>query len=119
MATIRCIVRDVEDAINFYRDQFSFELIQQFGPAMAIMRAKDLELWLAGPLSSAAKTISHAVPSGWTRIVIQTDDIEGSISSLKSAGVKFATNLIEGPGGRQAVCEDPSGNQIELFEPRG
>jgi predicted enzyme related to lactoylglutathione lyase len=25
--------------------------------------------------------------------------------------------VVTGPGGRQILCEDPSGNVVELFEP--
>ncbi len=118
MATVRCIVRDVDVSVNFYRTHFGFELIQQFGPAMAIIRSGDLELWLAGPVSSAAKTVSSNAPSGWTRVVLQTADLSKLVSFLRDSGVRFNTEVISGPGGKQAICEDPSGNHIELFEPR-
>jgi hypothetical protein len=35
---------------------------------------------------------------------------------LRDRGVKFRNNIVEGPGGKQILCEDPSGNVIELFE---
>jgi len=31
--------------------------------------------------------------------------------------VQFRNEVVEGPGGRQILCEDPSGNLVELFEP--
>jgi predicted enzyme related to lactoylglutathione lyase len=36
---------------------------------------------------------------------------------MREAGVPFRNEIVEGPGGRQILCEDPSGNVIELFEP--
>ena len=36
---------------------------------------------------------------------------------LKSAGVSFGDEVVTGPGGRQILLEDPSGNPIELFQP--
>jgi predicted enzyme related to lactoylglutathione lyase len=30
--------------------------------------------------------------------------------------VPFRNAIVEGPGGRQILCEDPSGNVIELFQ---
>ena len=121
MAIVRCIVSDVNVSIEFYRDHFGFELTQQFGPAMAILRLDDLELWLAGPPSSAAKSLpsgEQPAPGGWSRIVLPTVDLPNRVSMLRNAGVHFRTDVITGPGGRQALCEDPSGNPIELFEPR-
>ena len=32
--------------------------------------------------------------------------------------VSFRNDMLDGPGGRQILCEDPSGNPIELFQPR-
>jgi len=32
--------------------------------------------------------------------------------------VKFRGEIVEGPGGRQILIEDPAGNPVELFEPR-
>lgn len=29
--------------------------------------------------------------------------------------VTFRNEILEGPGGKQILCEDPSGNPIELF----
>ena len=44
--------------------------------------------------------------------------LAGLAASLREQGVPFRNDVIEGPGGWQTLCEDPSGNLIELFEPR-
>jgi hypothetical protein len=31
--------------------------------------------------------------------------------------VTFRNDIIKGPGGQQTLCEDPSGNPIEIFQP--
>ena len=56
-------------------------------------------------------------PGGWNRIVIQTHSLDDDILALKKAGVRFRNEIATGPGGRQTLVEDPSGNPIELFEP--
>jgi len=33
--------------------------------------------------------------------------------------VSFRNEVVSGPGGRQVLVEDPSGNLIELFQPAG
>ena len=35
-----------------------------------------------------------------------------------SDGVPLRGDVVEGPGGRQLLAEDPSGNPVEIFEPR-
>jgi predicted enzyme related to lactoylglutathione lyase len=58
-------------------------------------------------------------PGGWNRIHFIVEDIESEVGRLKDAGVKFRNEIIGGPGGRQILAEDPSGNPIELFQPAG
>lgn len=119
MATIRYLVRDVQEAIAFYTEGLGFNCERQFGNAMAILRQDDLTLWLAGPPASAAKPMPdgrHPEPGGWNRFVIQVDGLEAIVKSLRERGTRFRNEIIAGPGGRQVLCEDPSGNPIELFE---
>lgn len=119
MASFRYLVHDVDAAIAFYTQRLGFALAQQFGPAMAIVTRGDLTLWLAGPLSSAAKPMPDGrapAPGGWSRIVLEVDDLAALVTELRSAGVAFRNDVVRGPGGQQILCEDPSGNAIELFE---
>ena len=120
MAAVRYLVRDVAAATTFYVDRLGFELIQAYGPAMAIVRRGDLSLWLAGPMASAARPMPDGrepEPGGWNRIVVETDDLERLVAGLEQAGVRFRNEIVTGPGGRQVLCEDPSGNAVELFQP--
>ena len=121
MATFRYLVDDVDAAIAFYGQALGFTLEQQFGPAMAIVTRDDLALWLAGPASSAARPMPDGrAPSsgGWNRIVLEVDDLDASIALLNDHAVAFRNEIVSGPGGRQILVDDPSGNPIELFEPR-
>jgi predicted enzyme related to lactoylglutathione lyase len=45
------------------------------------------------------------------------EDLSGLVAKLKSQGVSFRNEILKGPGGSQILCEDPSGNVIELFQP--
>ena len=36
---------------------------------------------------------------------------------LRAAGLQFRNDIVGGPGGRQILLDDPSGNPIELFQP--
>jgi len=120
MASIRYLVNDVDSSIKFYTEALGFDLKQQYGPAMAIVAKGDLTLWLAGPMSSAAKPMpdgSKPQPGGWNRFVFQVEDLRGLVGKLKESGVRFRNEIVQGPGGSQILCEDPSGNVIELFQP--
>ncbi len=120
MATIRYIVDDLDPAIAFYRDRLGFTVQQQYGPAMAILVTGDLTLWLAGPPASASRPMPDGrqpEPGGWNRFVLEVEDLPTLVDSLTAQGVRFRNTIVEGPGGRQILCEDPSGNVIELFQP--
>lgn len=122
MAQFRYIVNDVAAAVDFYCDRLGFEAGQRFGSAMAIVTRDDLQLWLAGPSASASRPMPDGAkpePGGWGRVVITVSGLEKLIESLASAGVAFRNEIVTGPGGRQILCEDPSGNAVELFEPSG
>lgn len=120
MATVRYIVNDVDDAVAFYTSKLGFALEQQFGPAIAILARGDLELWVAGPKASASRPMpdgSQPVPGGWARFVLTVENLESLVATLKADGVRFKNDIVEGPGGKQILCEDPSGNVVELFQP--
>lgn len=119
MAHVRYIVKDVSEAVAFYTAKLGFRLEQQFGPAMAILSREDLNLWLAGPAASASKPMPDGAspePGGWCRIVLMVNALDTMVARLKAEGVTFRNEIVVGPGGRQILCRDPSGNLIELFE---
>ena len=120
MATLRYLVSDVDASIAFY-SALGFELVDRWGPPFAVMKRGDLILWVSGPGTSAAKVLpdgSEPRPGGWNRFVLEVPDIDAAMAGLKAKGGRFRSEPIKGPGGRQVLCEDPSGNPIELFEPR-
>ena len=122
MATVRYLVGDVDRSVSFYTDVLGFELEQQMGSAFARVSRAGLTVWLSGPTSSAARPMADGrqpAPGGWNRFVVEVDDIDASVASLRAAGATFRNDVVTGPGGRQIVVDDPDGNPIELFEARG
>lgn len=120
MATVRYLVQDVDAAIDFYAE-LGFALADRWGPPFAVLKFGDLSLWVSGPGTSAARPLADGsvpAPGGWNRIVIETADLDAVVTRLRARGGRFRVGPIEGPGGRQVLCEDPSGNPIELFEAR-
>jgi catechol 2,3-dioxygenase-like lactoylglutathione lyase family enzyme len=120
MISFRYFVHDVEKSVSFYTEALGFKLEQQFGPALAILSKENFTLWLAGPMSSAAQPMPDGKkpqPGGWNRFVLQVKDLNTLVTKLKSQEVHFRNDIVKGPGGQQILCEDPSGNVIELFQP--
>ena len=121
MASVRYIVHDVEAAVAFYTEALGFSLRKQFGPAMAILEREGLALWVAGPAASALQPMPDGTmpePGGWNRFVLEVPDLAAMVEALRRRGTVFRNEILDGPGGRQILCEDPFGNAIELFEPR-
>ena len=57
-------------------------------------------------------------PGGWNRIHLIVADLAAEVERLRAAGLTFRNDVVKGPGGSQILLDDPSGNPIELFQPR-
>ena len=120
IVSVRYMVDDVERARDFYVGMFGFEVGLDAPPAFAEVTRGNLRLLLAGPKSSAGRPMPDGRrpgPGGWNRLHFVVDDIEGEVERLRAAGAMFRNEIISGPGGRQILLDDPSGNPIELFQP--
>jgi catechol 2,3-dioxygenase-like lactoylglutathione lyase family enzyme len=119
---VRYMVDDVEEAIDFYTTHFGFTLRSSAAPAFADVERGSLRLLLSGPKSSAGRPMPDGRkpgPGGWNRIHFIVEDIAADVERLRTAGLTFRNDVVSGPGGRQILLEDPSGNPIELFQPAG
>jgi catechol 2,3-dioxygenase-like lactoylglutathione lyase family enzyme len=117
---VRYMVDDVAGAVDFYTTHFGFQTQTTALPAFADVTRGNLRLLLSGPASSAGRPMPDGTrpqPGGWNRLHFVTADLDGEIDRLRAAGVRFRNDVVSGPGGRQILLEDPSGNPIELFQP--
>ena len=118
---VRYMVEDVEAAVAFYTTHLGFTLIASAAPAFADVTRGELRLLLSGATSSAGRAMPDGrrpASGGWNRFQIVVDDIASEVARLRAAGVSFRNDIVKGPGGAQILLEDPSGNVIELFQPR-
>lgn len=121
MSDVRYLVSDVEEAVAFYTGHLGFAEAERWGPAFAIVALGDLRLWLSGPETSAARPMPDGrrpEAGGWNRVVIEVRDLPAVVERMRERGVRFRSEVVSGPGGSQILAEDPSGNPVELFEPR-
>ncbi len=117
---VRYLVDDVEASIAFYTRHLGFEVQMNAAPAFADVRRGNLRLLLSGPKSSAGRPMSDGEtpgPGGWNRIHLIVADIEADVERLRAGDASFRNDIVTGPGGKQILLVDPSGNFVELFEP--
>jgi catechol 2,3-dioxygenase-like lactoylglutathione lyase family enzyme len=122
MVNVRYMVDDVDEAITFYTKFLGFEVISNAAPAFADVKRGKLRVLLSGPTSSAGRPMADGAkpgPGGWNRIHFIVDDLAAEVARLRDSGARFRNDIIEGPGGKQILLQDPSGNVVELFEPVG
>jgi catechol 2,3-dioxygenase-like lactoylglutathione lyase family enzyme len=122
IVNVRYMVSDVEESIAFYTKVLDFEVLSDAAPAFADVRRGNLRLLLAGPKSSAGRPMPDGAtpgPGGWNRIHFIVDDLDTEVARLRESGANFRNDVVEGPGGKQILLLDPSGNVVELFQPAG
>ncbi len=119
---IRYIVDDVDAAIEFYRERLGFEEIMHPAPSFAMLTHGDLRLLLSapggGPGGGAMADGRAPEPGGWNRFQLEVSDLVATAEALGTHGASFRNEIVDGVGGSQILLEDPSGNLIELFEPK-
>ena len=119
--SVRYLVDDVDAVSSFYVSLLGFrEVADWAGAPFRMLERGDLVLWVSGPGSSAGRPMPDGAqpgPGGWNRFVIDVDEIEHEVQRLTAAGVSFRGPVVRGPGGAQAVLDDPAGNPVELFQP--
>ena len=118
---VRYIVNDLDATVAFYKDLLGFTVDMQVAPGFAILSKGRLHLYMNKPGFGGAgqSTPDGTAPAsgGWNRIILQVDNLEATIATLKKKNAPFRNDLVTGQGGKQILLQDPSGNLIELFEP--
>ena len=115
MVSVRYLVDDVDASVAFYTTVLGFEVLNE-------LRARRSPTSLgatcgccsSGPSSSAGQPMADGEtpgPGGWNRIHLIVDDIEAEVARLRDAGARFRNDILAGPGGKQILVLDPSGQR--------
>ncbi len=122
VVNVRYMIDNVDAAVAFYTNHLGFTLEVDSAPAFASVTRGNLRLLLSGEKSSGRQPLpdgTKPAPGGWNRIVLYVSDIKAEVARLRAAGVKFRRDeILSGRGGSQIWFVDPSGNLIELFQPK-
>jgi catechol 2,3-dioxygenase-like lactoylglutathione lyase family enzyme len=121
-ASVRYLVKDVDQAVEFYVDQLGFEVVFDAAPNFVVVSRGPLKLMLnvVGGSGGASQSMPDGrvpEPGGWSRIQLTVDDLESEVERLRASGATFRNEIVSGRGGAQILLDDPSGNAIELFQP--
>jgi len=117
MASVRYIVRDIDQSVEFYRDTLDFTVEMHNPGNFAALRLGDLTLYLSVPgKGSGGQAGGMPEPGGWNRFMVITSSLDALIAKLRAADVSFRGDLSSGGAGNAILLQDPSGNVIELFE---
>lgn len=105
-------VSDLDEATRFYRDVLGLEQIPRpdFGFPGAWLRSGGQEIHLM-------QVEKHQAPEG-QHFAFRVDDLDAAVRELEKRGVRLSGPFEIAGVGRQAFLRDPSGNMIELNQPK-
>ena len=120
---VRYIVHDVTLALTFYTTHLGFTVLMHPAPTFAILARGALRLALSAPDprgggGQAMPDGRVPEPGGWNRFSLIVTDLDATVAELRTAGVRTRGDVVTGVAGRQILVEDPSGNPVELFQPK-
>ena len=124
IACIALVVRDYDEAIDFYTRQLRFELVEDtpLGNGKRWVRvaprgSRGTSLLLARAVSPEQLSRVGNQSGGRVFLFLHTDDFASDYDDMRSRGVVFEDAPREESYGRVAVFRDLYGNRWDLIEP--
>ncbi len=110
-------VSNLEDSIIFYKDKLGFSPVfdfvnekgKRFGIYLHIGGRNFIELFEGNPERSVRS-------QSYQHFCLEVDDIESTVSSLRSKGIEVTEIKMGSDNSWQAWLSDPDGNRIELHQ---
>ncbi|MFG2721940.1 VOC family protein [Streptomyces sp. NPDC048416] len=126
IALITLVVRDYDEAIDFYTRALGFELAEDTdrgdGSRWVVVRPRGTTTGAASLLLARAKDETQlasvgAQTGGRVGFFLHTEDFAGDHARMLAAGVRFLEEPRHEPYGSVAVFEDLYGNRWDLLQP--
>jgi catechol 2,3-dioxygenase-like lactoylglutathione lyase family enzyme len=125
LVNIALVVRDYDEAINFYVGKLNFELIEDLkqydNKRWVIVAPKgkgNFRLLLAKAVNDEQKSRIGNQTGGRVFLFLHTDNFERDYSNLLNKYIKIIREPIVEPYGKVCVFEDLYGNLWDLIEPK-
>jgi catechol 2,3-dioxygenase-like lactoylglutathione lyase family enzyme len=123
---VALVVRDYDEAIDFYCNKLHFKLVEDtYQPeqdkrwvVVAPPRSNGTNLLLARASAPDQEAFIGRQTGGRVFLFLSTDDFWRDYTEMLSAGIKFVRDPKDAPYGTVAVFEDLYGNLWDLIEPR-
>jgi catechol 2,3-dioxygenase-like lactoylglutathione lyase family enzyme len=118
------IVRDYEEAIQFYCRKLGFIVVEDTpldGKRWIRLRApggKGSEILLSRAVDDKQRAAVGNQTGGRVLFFLHTDDFDADYAKFKSSGIEFTEGPADAEHGRVAVFKDLYGNRIDLIQPR-
>ncbi len=124
IAHIALVVRDYDEAIDFYVNKLRFELVEDtYQPEQdkrwVVVRPPGdgtTSLLLARASSPHQETFIGNQAGGRVFLFLQTDNFQRDHATMVAAGIKFVREPKQAPYGTVAVFEDLYGNLWDLVQ---
>jgi catechol 2,3-dioxygenase-like lactoylglutathione lyase family enzyme len=124
LAAIALVVRDYDEALDFYVGKLGFELIEDTKLSetkrwvlVAPPGSRETRLLLARADSPEQKTRIGNQTGGRVFLFLHTDDFARDHERLRAHGIRFLEPPREESYGTVAVFVDPYGNKWDLVQP--
>lgn len=124
IAHIALVVRDYDEAINFYTKKLDFDLLEDIKISeekrwvvVAPKGARECTLLLARAANKEQVESIGNQSGGRVFLFLFTDDFTRDYEKLLSRNIKFVRPAADHDYGRVAVFEDLYGNQWDLLQP--
>ena len=126
LAALALVVRDYDEALDFYVGKLGFELIEDARMSetkrwmlVAPPGAKEMRLLLAKADTPEQKTRIGNQTGGRVFLFLHTDDFQRDYEAYRAKGVRFLATPRQESYGTVAVFVDLYGNKWDLIERRG
>ena len=125
LAHIALVVRDYDEAINFYVDKLRFELVEDTKQSedkrwvlVAPKGSSNCNLLLAKAANDEQKIRIGNQTGGRVFLFLNTDNFERDYKNLINNGINIVREPKVEPYGKVCVFEDLYGNLWDLIEPK-